>query len=300
MSLQTPHILGLVGTFEPDANFFGFLYTVATHYHDNGKGLCILTTLQTKDHLEVASRLLEIKRHYNELRLEVAINMKHKALSEMSTRTISGQKRNRIIAAADEVHVIEEQNLLQLESFVLSHADTILFSSHEEMDYICFKLNTYGSNNLIWEPRHSNRLHKKRYDRLFYKTFNFIRGRYFKVKTGDLPRELLSAWIAPSNGKYSRYLGCFDQTDILLRLLTPKCPHLPLTVFIYAFTFYDQIWTLETSPKDVKVLFEQFQTLLRRTAAARANNYKLDFIDIFDFGSYATSLETTAWIDVSN
>lgn len=295
MTSHAPYYtIGLLGRFEPDETLLSFLEILVKRYDDNGVDMGIQLPLLVRKHNKIAKRLLALKRTFKNFRLELVLDQRQKWGYLNNPISHIGQERNQIIEGADQVYFIEEHYpeliFAQIKQFFASNADIILFASYSEMDYTCLKL-PEQPKALLWEAKQMNGSHLKPYSRLFYRSIDFIRNHQFEVLAEDLPDDLLVAWIAEDKKIISRQIGNKSLTYDLLRLLDPQCPLLPVAVFVYAFSFYDNLWSFKSDAYgNIRERFVEFQNLLLALADSRKKGRPISSIDIFDIGHYDSYL----------
>lgn len=291
---MTSYTFGLLGRFEPDETLLRFLEVLVKRYDDNGVGLNIQLALLTRKHNKIAKRLLALKQTSKNFRLELVIDQKQKWGYLNNPISLLGQERNQIIEEADQVYFIEEQHpeliYAQMQQFFASNAQIILYASHSEMDFACRRI-PKQPKTLLWAAKQMNRLHPTPYSRLFYRSIDFIRKHPFEVLAEDLPDDLLTAWIAEDKKLFSQHISSYSLTNDLLRLLDPQCSQLPVAVFIYAFSFYDNLWSFESHAYvSIRERFVEFQILLLALADSRKKGRPISTIDIFDIDHYDSYL----------
>lgn len=295
MTSHAPYYtFGLLGRFEPDETLLRFLEILVKRYDDNGVGLNIQLALLTRKHNKIAKRLLALKQTSKNFRFELVIDQRQKWGYLNNPISVLGLERNQIIEEADQVYFIEEHCpeliFAQIKQFFVSNADIILFASYSEMDYTCLKL-PEQPKALLWEAKQLNGLHATSSSRLFYRSIDFIRKHQFEVLAEDLPDDLLTAWIAADKKLISGNIGCNGLTNDLLRLLDPLSPLLPVAVFVYAFSFYDNLWSFGSHAYgNIRERFVEFQTLLLAIADARKKGRPIRSIGIFDIDQYNSYL----------
>lgn len=235
----------------------------------------VLLAMLTRKHHKIANRLLELKKTCPNLRVELVIDKRQKFLYLYGTNSVTGLERNRLIDASDEVHLINERQpepaFMQMRYFFAQYADTVLYASHAEMEYACEKADAYARQHraLLWEPKHSN-MWTSHATYLFQESIDFLRQRQFRVFSNDIPDDLLKAWMTPDVKEVSQQIGIKGLRADLMRLLTLQCQQLPLAVFVYAFSFYDSLYSWGDSRyHTIRRSFEEFQKTLQREAAAR-------------------------------
>lgn len=295
MTSHAPYYtIGLLGRFEPDETLLRFLEVLVKRYDDNGVDMGIQLPLLVKKHNKIAKRLLALKRTFKNFRLELVLDQRQKWGYLNNPTSHIGQERNQIIEEADQVYFIEEHCpeliFAQIKQFFASSADIILYASHSEMDYACRRI-PEQPKTLLWEAKQMNGSHLKPYSRLFYRSIDFIRKHQFEVLAEDLPDDLLMAWIAADKKLISQHIGSHGLTNDLLRLLDPQCSLLPVAVFVYAFSFYDNLWSFKSNAYgNIRERFVEFQTLLLALAESRKRGRPISSIDIFDIDHYDSYL----------
>lgn len=275
MGAKGSYTLCLFGQFNSNTFRYGYFDALADHYHENG-GLNILIGLTSNKHLPLAERILDLKRIFSDLRLEVAVNLKQQGIFNRGSVSVEGQTRNHIMAAADVCHVMESKTpeavSQEMLHYFASRSDKIVYASEGEMRYFQNHLRflkhrpetEYFKPHIIIEPL------RVRSAQLLARSIDFIRQRTgSQVILDEIPEELLSSWLADGR-RFQHYFGRLDDTAELLRITDDEGYLLPLKVFAYLYCLQNDQWAFAFARHDeMQLLFEQFQATLRRVVVLK-------------------------------
>lgn len=300
----TYYTLALTGKFDPENYVFGYIDKQANRYHDSGKGLCVLLWLRNSLQLRIAQHVLELKRIFIDLRLEVVVSARQWARHETGSFTRVGQLRNRIISVADECHVLKESEPKAVASELLelfsTRADRILYASMAERNKDANRLRykRHRAKTQYFNPRNYSEPPYIQSARRLASSLDFLRKNRFKALSDLIPDELLAEWQADDIRICAPYFSLLDDTTDLLRMADPKGLFLPLKVFAYMYARQNDFWAFGfVCPEEARQRFGQFQTLIRRIERIRMSRREMIRFDVFDVAGYDTALEQTAWVE---
>lgn len=300
---RNTYTLSLVGNFEPSKFIYGYIDTLADHYHDSGQRLCILLGLLNSNHLLIACHVLELKRIFHDLRLEVVVKKKQWVIQNKGCISHASKVRNQIIKAADKCHIMEETEpkavTWELLQFFASNADKILYASilERNKDSTRLRYMRRRAEFKYFNPKPYPEPSRVSSARLLARSIDFIRKKRFQILSDQLPGDLLYDWLTDDILAYTNFYLWLDETADLLRRTDPDGQLLPLKVFAFVYTLHNDLWAFGfISPEDAMHHFGQFQTLLHRIAAAREEGLETGNFDVFNFTQYDNALEKTEWI----
>lgn len=300
----TYYTLALTGNFDPENYVFGYIDKQANRYHDSGNGLCVLLWLRNSLQLRIAQHVLELKRIFIDLRLEVVVSQRQWDKHEKGCFTRVGQLRNRFIKAADKCHVLKETEPKAVASELLelfsTKADRILYASMVERNKDANRLRykRHRAKTQYFNPRNYSEPPYIQSARRLASSLDFLLKNRFKALSDLIPDELLAEWQTDDIRICAPYFCLMDDVTDLLRISDPKGLYLPLKVFAYMYARQNDFWAFGfVCPEEAGQRFVQFQTLIRRIERIRMSRREMIRFDVFDVAGYDTFLEQTAWVD---
>ena len=138
----------------------------------------------------------------------------------------------------------------------------------------------------------------------FCRSLAFIQTHDRIVRAGDIPDDLLEAWIDPEADDRLNEIGAARYAPSEICRATPDDQRIPLKVFVYTYDRYCSESYRERGPQrwldpSAERRYLQFQFILQTIRYDREHGTTIFFphIDIFDYGDYERIVRVIAEVD---
>ena len=306
--------IGFLGRYVFTPFMRDYLDTLISRYTCEGVQLWIVMDLISADHLQLAERVITVKRICPDLRLSVVITERQKQIYKRRSESFTAKQRKRILDAADNTVTLpgdsgEFMRIVFLNRCFIKHCDLIVYSTYrapllaannfdrhlrsaDNPPRVQYISDEYPLNNPVsFEPA-----------LMLAESIDYIRRNNYRVMSDTLPPELLAIWLKDSDEPcgYSRLSMLEDVADLFRLQNSAGRDFLLFKIFAYAYAHHRDLWVLpqygfDTGVK-VSAIYRQFRRLLELVADAREKGAEIGNYNLLDFDNYDALLNKCGWV----
>ena len=296
--------IGFLGQYRLTSSMQDSLDTFIFRYTCEGILLWIAVDLISEHQLQLAERVLALKRIFPDLRLLAVIAERQERVYRGRSESLTAQRRKRILDAADRYKVLpgnvgQFMRVVFLNRFFIGHCDLIVYNTYHASLFAAenFRMHIRSAENPPRVQYQSDKYPLKNPVSFesalsLAASIDYLRKSGFRVMSDSLPGELLEKWLNRSDEprSYGRLAALEDAADVFRLENASSRDYLLFKVFAYAYALHRDLWVLPQFENDtgetVGMQFRQFRRLLELVAETRKVDADIGSYNLLDFNNY--------------